>query len=243
MSGTGRRPVTGHLDGTRLLSKVMNPAISGWPTRWGTAAWLGAIYAALEAYLWLIVPTRNSIPIGIGAIVILALMVLDPIRRHETAATIGLTGTQLAESLRQLLPITILLVLGMYGLNRWIPDAPDLNGTRLLKRFLNILPWALLQQGLLQATFNRRITAVTAPGWPSALIVGAAFGGMHLPNIPLVLMTFAMGTVWARSYQRAPNLWVLVLSHALLSATAQSCLPAAWTHGFRIGPGYYRWHS
>lgn len=220
----------------------MLPALPPTPPRWGTLAYLGTLYVLLEAFLWLIVPTRNSILIGLGAVLILCVMVLDPIYRRESASSVGLSPRHLGDASRIVLPVTILLMLGLYGLNRWLPGAPDPDGTRFMKRFLNILPWAFLQQGLLQATFNRRIVAATSPGWRSAMIVGAAFGGMHLPNLPLVVMTFAMGSFWARAYQRAPNLWVLILSHALLSAVAQSALPSAWTHGFRVGPGYYRWH-
>ncbi|MDZ4804677.1 MAG: CPBP family glutamic-type intramembrane protease, partial [Candidatus Eisenbacteria bacterium] len=212
------------------------------PPPWGTLAYLGTLYVLLEAFLWLIVPTRNSILIGIGAVLILCVMVLDPIHRRESASSVGLSLRHLGNASRIVLPVTILLVLGLYALNRWLPDAPDPDGTRFMKRFLNILPWAFLQQGLLQATFNRRITAASSPGWRSAMIVGAAFGGMHLPNPLLVTLTSIMGTIWGRAYQRAPNLWVLILSHALLSAAAQSALPSAWTHGFRVGPGYYRWH-
>jgi len=212
------------------------------PSRSGTFLLLGAIYLLLEAYLWLIIPTRNSILIAIGAAVILIVMVQGPIRRGESAASIGLSLRHPGPAIRIVMPATLLLMLGFYLLNRWLPGAPPPDWTRFLKRFLNILPWALLQQGMLQATFNRRITAVTSPGWGSALIVGAAFGGMHLPNLLLVALTFVMGTFWSRAYQRAPNLWVLVLSHALLSAAAQTALPSAWTHGFRVGPGYYRWH-
>lgn len=212
------------------------------PSRSGTLLLLGAIYLLLEAYLWLILPTRNSILIGIGAVVILMVMVIDPMRRGESAATIGLSMRHPGPAIRIVMPATLLLMAGLYLLHQWLPDSTSPDWTRFLKRFLNILPWALLQQGILQATFNRRITSVTSAGWGSALLIGAAFGGMHLPNVLLVFLTFVMGTFWARAYQQAPNLWILVLSHALLSAAAQTAIPAASTHGFRVGPGYYRWH-
>ena len=35
---------------------------------------------------------------------------------------------------------------------------------------------------------------------------------------------------------------LLVVTSALLSAAAQTTLPSAWTHGFRVGPGWVRGH-
>jgi len=209
----------------------------------GNAPWLflGAVYLGLEAYLWWIVPTRNSLYIAVGAIVILVVLIGDPIRSRETAASIGLDATHLRRASIQLLPLTALAMLMLFAVNRLSGEAlPDMH--RFGRRFLAILPWAFLQQGMLQATFNRRITAHLGPGWPAAGIVALAFAGMHLPGPLLVAMTGLAGLVWARVYQSAPNLWVLVLSHALLSAMAQSSLPREWTHSFRVGPGWFRWH-
>lgn len=209
----------------------------------GDAPWLylGAIYLGLEAYLWWIVPTRNSLLIAIGAIVILLVMIGDPIRRGESAASLGLDLTHLRGAAARLVPMTLVAMLVLFAVNRLIEAAPP-DPVRFGKRFLAILPWALLQQGMLQATFNRRLTARLAPGFASAGVVALAFAGMHLPGALLVVLTGVAGFAWARVYQSAPNLWILVLSHALLSAMAQSCLPAAWTHGFRVGPGWFRWH-
>ena len=66
---------------------------------------------------------------------------------------------------------------------------------------------------------------------------------MHLPGALLTAVTLLTGVWWSRVYQKRPNLWALVICHALLSALAQSWLPGAWTHGFRVGPGWYRWHG
>ncbi|HEX7877824.1 MAG TPA: CPBP family intramembrane glutamic endopeptidase [Candidatus Eisenbacteria bacterium] len=213
------------------------------PTPGGAAPWffLGAVYLGLEAYLWLVVPTRNSLLIAIGAIVVLFVLVGDPIRRGETADSVGLDVTHLRQATLRLLPMTALAMIVLFAVNQLVA-APPPDLPRFGRRFLAILPWAFLQQGMLQATFNRRITARLGPGWRAAGLVALAFAGMHLPGPLLVAITGLAGLVWARTYQSAPNLWVLVLSHALLSAMAQSSLPREWTHGFRVGPGWFRWH-
>lgn len=198
------------------------------------------VYAGLQAYLWLIVPTNRLPLIVAGAAAILAILIGDPIRRKERADELGLTGRFLGGAARGLLWPTVALLVALVLLAQVAPVSP--RWSRFLRRFLVILPWAILQQGLLQATFNRRLIRIFGPGARSSLLTGLAFGGMHLPNPLLTAATFLTGTWWARVYQRTPNLYALTICHALLSAAAQTLLPGAWTHGFRVGPGYFRWH-
>lgn len=213
-----------------------------------------AVYAGLEIYLWLVIPARLWPLTLIGALLILAVMIGDPWRRGETLRTVGLSFRDLLPGLRRVALPTILLVALLVATNRLLvlagPEArvpPRLglpepfSAARFLSRFLIILPWALLQQGLLQPTFNRRLSAALGPGWPAAILNGLCFGAMHLPGPALTAATFAAGTWWSRVYQKKPSLWALVLSHAILSAAAQELLPSAWTHGFRVGPGYFHW--
>ena len=199
------------------------------------------VYLGLQLYLWVVVPTRYVPAIVAGAVPILAVLIGDPIRRGETADSVGLTGRHIRRAAIIALPMTLGAAIVLLLVNQFSgAGAPD--WSRFGRRALAILPWALLQQGMLQATFNRRIVAARGPGWSSALLVGFAFAGMHLPNPFLTGLTLVAGTAWARLYQSAPNLWILVLSHTLLSAAAQTTLPSAWTHGFRVGPGWFRWH-
>lgn len=198
-------------------------------------------YAALQAYLWFVVPTRSTPAIAAGAILILAVMIGDPWKRGESAASVGLTFRHFTGALKLLALPTAMALLLFLLVDRLTPHAPA--GGRFLKRFVQILPWALLQQGLLQATFNRRLVASHGRGWRTSLLNGLFFAGMHLPGPLLTGLTFVAGTVWSWAYQRKPNLLALVLAHALLSAAAQDLLPSAWTHGFRVGPGYFRYST
>ena len=198
-----------------------------------------SVYAALQAYLWFVVPTKNTPAIAAGAVLILGFIVVDPMRRGETAASVGLTGRNFVEAWRLLLIPTLGALALLFVVNGLAGDAPRQG--RFFRRLLQILPWALLQQSLLQATFNRRLTAVMGSGWRSSLVNGLFFSGMHLPGPLLAVLTFLAGSFWSRVYQKRPNLPALVLCHAILSALAQALLPSEWTHGFRVGPGYFRW--
>lgn len=201
---------------------------------------LGAVYAALLAFMWLVIPL-NSLPLTLlGAIAILGFMVMDPVRRRERGSDLGVTGHHFAGAVGGLIGPTIVLLAALAILNR--VSGVDPKWSRFVARFGTILPWALLQQGLLQATFNRRLSRVFGDGIRSAALTAVAFGGMHLPNPLLSAATTLTGLWWARVYQRTPDLYALTLCHALLSAAAQTLLPGSWTHGFRVGPGYFRWH-
>lgn len=196
-----------------------------------------AVYAGFHTYLWLVLPARRPLLTALGALAILAVTVGDPWRRGESLTSMGLRGSGFGPAASRLALPTLVGVLALVVLGLQAPAGPRLD--RLPRRLLAIFPWALFQQALLQGTFNRRLGAALGPGWRAAFLNGLLFGGAHLPNLGLALATAALGVWWSHVYQRHPNLWALSLSHTVLSAVAQTFLPAAWTHSFRIGPGYF----
>jgi hypothetical protein len=197
------------------------------------------LYSSLLAYVWLLIPTRRPLLIAVGTLLIAAAVFYDAWRRGETVRSAGLTLMHGRQAIVRLAPPTLAVVALLFVLNAVVPGAP--RGRSVVTRALETLPWALLQQALLQVTFNRRLTAALGPTWRAALLNGLLFGGMHLPGPLLVSVTIAAGTWWSRVYQAHPNLWALALSHAVLSAVARATLPPAWFHGFRVGVGYFRW--
>lgn len=211
------------------------------PERGRTLSIIGVYLALLEIYLWGVLPTKAPLPTLAGAFVIVTILILDPWLRGETLPGLGFGVRHLAGAARALLLPTLLVSALCVTIGVFHPDGGD--GGRWLRRFLAILPWALLQQLMLQTVFNRRLTAAFGAGPVATGLTAACFGVMHLPGWLLTGGTFALGLVWARVYQRQPSLWALVLGHALVSATAQSFLPPAWTHGFRVGMGYFRWRG
>jgi membrane protease YdiL (CAAX protease family) len=99
--------------------------------------------------------------------------------------------------------------------------------------------WGLLQQYVLQGFINRRAQIALGRGTPSVLLVAAAFAVLHLPNPWLTAATFAGGLVWAWVYQRAPNLFALSLSHALMTWVLVSTLPDSALRGLRVGYKFF----
>lgn len=99
--------------------------------------------------------------------------------------------------------------------------------------------WALAQQYVLQAFVNRRAQIVFGVGVRSVCLVALIFAMLHLPNLPLAVVTLAGGVVWARVYQRTPNLFALAVSHALMSWLLIACVPASLMNGMRVGYNYF----
>jgi len=99
--------------------------------------------------------------------------------------------------------------------------------------------WGLLQQYVLQSFINRRAQLIFGKGVASIILVAALFALFHLPNPWLMCATFLGGLIWATVYQRAPSLYALALSHAVLTWVLISTLPADALHGLRVGYKYF----
>ena len=84
--------------------------------------------------------------------------------------------------------------------------------------FLLYLPWALLQQFLLQFyLLGRLLTLLPAP--VAVFVTGIAYSLVHLPEVGVALATAPAGIFWTFLYRRDRVLLPLGLSHALLAST------------------------
>lgn len=99
--------------------------------------------------------------------------------------------------------------------------------------------WALAQQYVLQGFLNRRAMIAIGRGWQSVVLIAAVFGLLHLPNPWITVITFIAGGIWASVYQRAPNLFTLALTHAVMTWFIVSTLPPSMLRHLRVGLGYF----
>jgi hypothetical protein len=107
-----------------------------------------------------------------------------------------------------------------YRAGGWSAVGGRIFNWRILAAFGCYLPWALMQQTLLQFYLLGRLLAL----FPRQLlfvpfmITGACFGLVHLPDIWTALVTVAAGTAWGLIYYRYRLLWPLAFSHAALGS-------------------------
>jgi membrane protease YdiL (CAAX protease family) len=198
---------------------------------------LVAMTALLLSYIWL---WKDAFPGDF--FVCLALYLAIGFRSHasrgETARQIGFRLDNGRAALRQALLYVGPLIAGAVvvglalGTTR-IPDEPT-SWLGVPRTFV----WGTLQQYGLLAVYSRRLGEVLADGRAVILASAAAFAAFHLPNPFLVPVTLVAGALSVWLYRRVPNLWVLGLMHAVLSAAISHSLPHEVTYGMRVGPGF-----
>jgi membrane protease YdiL (CAAX protease family) len=111
-------------------------------------------------------------------------------------------------------------------------------GRRFWTLFLGVPVWALLQQYLLLGFAHRRLRMFVGAGRPAVLATTVVFGVMHLPNPTLAFVCALGGFVWAREYDRSPNLFAHAISHGVGSAFLANSLPPELLKNMVVGYRY-----
>jgi membrane protease YdiL (CAAX protease family) len=220
------------------LSFEGSRALAAWEIASVVASALVAEWAVLALVgfgkLWLAVPVALA----------LLLIVSSHRARRESARTLGWRFDNFGRALIVLAPLMLAgaLLLALAG---WLWfgarfHAGELRaGSSLFGFPVWGLAWGLLQQSVLQGFINRRAQIVFGAGWQSVVVVAAVFALLHLPNPWLTAATFLGGLIWAYSYQRAPNLFALAISHVVMTWVLVSTIPPEALHGLRVGFKYF----
>lgn len=204
-----------------------------------TIAELSAMTALLLSYIWV---WKDAFP---GAFVVcvggyFGIAWMGHRRRGESAWDIGLRLDNIWPATRLALIYLGPLMVGFLALGaaldsyRWPP------AEELPLRITGLWIWGAAQQYGMLCFYLRRLTGLLGGGILPPAIAAGMFAGYHAPNPTLMLVTFVGGVLACDVYRRRPNLGVIALFHALVSAAMSNSLPLDVTFGMRVGPGFHK---
>src|SRR5262249_12774759 len=209
--------------GTQAGSVMSDRSLASWE--------IASIISSVLIAEWILAAAagREKVVVGIPIVLALGLIGFSHWARGEALRDLGFRLDNFAQA-------TKLLVLPMAGVTagcfligwlassrtdffRWHSERP------IVGQLVLGFGWGLLQQYVLQSFINRRAQIIFGQGRVSVLLVAAIFGGLHLPNPWLTVLTLIGGLVWGTIYQRAPNLLALAISHSVMTWILISTLP------------------
>jgi hypothetical protein len=187
-----------------------------------------AFFAAVMVSIWVFHGHRTP------PIIVLALWVVTSwILHRQTAASLGLSLQATVRCfVRWRFLFFVLVVFAAAIAGRSLASAAT------LQHAVQSLVWCVVQQAVYQSMISRPLRRAIKREAVAAIISGALFALVHLPNPVLVPATFVWGVCASLLFSSCPSVVALAGLQLLLSAIGIAAFPVALHHGFRIGPGY-----
>ena len=183
---------------------------------WAAVAGVAGVSAAYVVCEAAAVPKRWTFA-GAGLALLVFVAVLAR-RRVDSWRDLGLRADNLRAAAG---PVALATAVMAAGVLAWGAAAARLRWNSEIAWLLAVYPpWALVQQLAFQGVLHRRLQVVIGKPAVEVLLTSACFAAVHAGDTHLVALTFAAGVVWSLLFRRAPNLWLLAASHAVLAALA-----------------------
>jgi hypothetical protein len=216
--------------------RLLEPGVGG-RSRAAALVEIMAMLALVLSYIWV----WHDLFAGDFLVVVslyFALCYISHVRCRESARALGLRLDNWPSAARQACApvaaaIGVLLAIGA-ALGSW-----HFEPARLALDVPWHVLWGTAQQYGLLCLLYRRSLDVLANSRHAALAAASAFALVHVPNTLLVGVTLLAGFVSCILYRRVPNVFVLGVSHAMISLVLFFALPPSITHNLRVGPSYF----
>jgi hypothetical protein len=199
---------------------------------------LACLVILIEAISWLVPILRDSRAAYASlSVMIGALLFLCYLRDDVSLRDLGLRVDNLLKVLKRIwLPLAAFVSLAVaIGLAAGTMKF----GSKFFSMLASVPLWALLQQYMLLAFANRRLRVIVGEGRRSVLATAALFSLLHLPNPVLTLACAFGGYVWAREYEREPNLFANAITHTIASAFLANSLSHSLLKNMVVGYNYF----
>jgi hypothetical protein len=197
---------------------------------------IACLVLLVEAIMWIAPMVRDERAASLGlSSVIIVLLVTSYVRDKRTARMLGLRLDNFLSVIRRLaLPlgafvVSVVVVGWAAGTLRF--------GAKFYSMLLSVPLWALLQQYMLLAFINHRLRVLT--GARSAAATALIFALLHFPNPILMIVCAAGGYIWAREYEREPNLFATTVTHTVASAFLANSLPGSVLKNMVVGYNFF----
>ena len=191
----------------------------------------------VESIMWIVPTVKEERAARLGlTFMIVALLVTCYVRDKATARELGLRLDNFLSVLKRLafpLGAFILLVIAI----GWAAGTLRF-GARFYSMLLTVPLWALLQQYMLLAFASPRLRVLSGER-RSVAATAALFALLHFPNPILMVVCAAGGYIWARTYEREPNLFANALTHTLASAVLANSLPGSLLKNMVVGYNFF----
>ena len=192
------------------------------------------LFGMIVAYIWKL---RYIHPMC--WIVIPALMIVSHLLHHESPRALGFQLHNLADTLSELGPLLILIVVGLLAAGIALGTVRPISSMDALLALAAYLPWGLSQQYALNGYFLNRFEAALSHRGAS-LLTALFFCAAHAPNPFLLAITLPLGWYSTLVYRRRRNLYVLGIAHAALGLVLLLVVPDSISRHLRVGPGWFR---
>jgi hypothetical protein len=203
---------------------------------WSPSFEATVVFCLILAYIWRFRFTFNA-----GWALLLALVIASHLYRRETMAGLGFRWKGFERSFSDFFPFVLFLSLVLLALGMMLHTVRDITWDSAFFGLVSYCLWGLFQQYLLNGYFvNRFLEDRPKPAAGQVPILAATlFSAAHLPNLFLMLVTFAGGYLCAKAYLRSRNLYFLGIAHGIIGFLLYLVVPDSISQHLRVGPGWF----